>query len=72
MTKLLEQAIAQVKQLSELEQDTIAALILEELEDERLWNEAFSSSAKVLEKLLAEAEAEDRASLTQDFNPEER
>ena len=49
MTKLLEQAIAQVKQLSEPEQDTIAALILEELEDERLWNEAFSSSAQVLE-----------------------
>ena len=72
MTKLLEQAIAQVKQLSDPEQDTIAALILEELEDGHLWNEAFSSSAKVLEKLLAEAEAEDRASLTKDFNPEER
>ena len=71
MSKLLEQAIAQVKQLSEPEQDTIAALILEELEDERLWNEAFSSSPQVLEKLLAEAEAEDRAGLTQDFNPEE-
>ena len=71
MTKLLEQAIAQVKQLSEPEQDTIAALILEELEDERLWNEAFSSSAQVLEKLLAEAEAEERAGLTQEFDPEE-
>ncbi|MBD2677861.1 MULTISPECIES: BrnT family toxin [Nostoc] len=33
MTKLLEQAIARVKQLPETEQDAIAALILKELED---------------------------------------
>ena len=38
MTKLLEQAIAQVKQLPDPEQDAIAALILEELEEERLWD----------------------------------
>jgi hypothetical protein len=34
MTELLEIAIAKVKSLPENEQDTIAAMILEELEDE--------------------------------------
>jgi hypothetical protein len=35
MTQLLEQALAEVRKLSAPEQDAIAALILEELADER-------------------------------------
>ena len=62
---MLEKAIAEVQQLSESEQDAMAQLILEELEDERRWDVSFAKSPALLEKLLAEAEAEDDAGLTQ-------
>ncbi len=70
MTRLLEQAIARVQQLSDSEQDAIAALILEELEDERRWDEAFARSADVLAKLAEEAEEEDRAGLSEELDPD--
>ncbi len=63
MTKLLEQAIARVKQLPETEQDAIAALILEELEDEARWDKAFAQSHDVLAELAGAALAEDQAGL---------
>ena len=46
MTQLLEQALAEVQKLSEPDQDAIAALILEELADERRWDEALASLQK--------------------------
>ncbi len=70
MTELLEQAIARVMQLPETEQDAIAALILEELEDEARWDKAFSQSHDLLAKLAAEALAEDWAGKTQELDPE--
>ncbi|MBD2410624.1 hypothetical protein FACHB389_17570 [Nostoc calcicola FACHB-389] len=70
MTKLLEQAIARVKQLPETEQDAIAALILEELEDEARWDKAFAQSHDVLAELAAAALAEDQAGKTQELDPE--
>ena len=66
MTEMLEKAISEVQRLSETEQNAIAQLILEELEDERRWDAAFAKSPALLEKLLAEAEADDKAGLTQD------
>ena len=71
MTKLLEKAISEVQRLSEGEQDAIAQLILEELEDERRWDASFTGSPHVLAKLLEEAEAEDRAGLSQACDVEE-
>ena len=68
MTELLEKAIIEVKQLPDDDQNAIAQLIFEELEDERLWDETFAKSPEVLEHLLAEAEAEERAGLTQVCN----
>ena len=56
MTEMLEKAIAEVQQLSESEQDAMAQLILEELEDERRWDASFAKSPALLEKLLAEAD----------------
>ncbi|MEH1932846.1 MAG: hypothetical protein V7L14_03770 [Nostoc sp.] len=70
MTKLLEQAIALVKQLPETEQDAIAALILEELEDEAHWDKVFAKSHDVLAELAAAALAEDQAGKTQELDPE--
>jgi hypothetical protein len=40
MTQLLEQAIEEARKLSASQQDSIAALILEELGDERRWDDA--------------------------------
>ncbi|MCL5266780.1 MAG: hypothetical protein M1469_01595 [Bacteroidetes bacterium] len=44
MTKLLESAISRMKSLPEEEQDGIAQIILEELDDEKQWNEQFARS----------------------------
>ncbi len=69
MTQLLEQAIAQIKQLSETEQDRIALLILEEIEDETRWDQAFAKSHNVLAQLAAVALAEDKAGKTLELDP---
>jgi hypothetical protein len=70
MTELLEQAIARLKNLPASEQDAVASIILEELEDDRRWDEAFSRSPDVLAKLAATAMAEYRAGKTQELDPE--
>jgi hypothetical protein len=70
MTDLLEQAIARLKTLSTAEQDAIAVMILEELEDEIRWEVTFASSPNTLAKLAAEAMAEYHAGKTQELNPE--
>jgi hypothetical protein len=51
MTQLLDQALAEVRKLSQPEQKAIAALILEELADERQWDDAFSHSQDQLARL---------------------
>ena len=44
MTELLERAIATLQTLPESEQNAIAAMILEEIENDRRWDESFSRS----------------------------
>ena len=51
MTKLIEKAIAELGKLSSEKQDVIAQVILDELEDEQLWEAAFASSQDQLAKL---------------------
>lgn len=51
-------------------QDVIAALILEELEDEQRWQRSFAQSSPALIRLAEEALAEYRAGLTQPLDPE--
>jgi aspartate/glutamate racemase len=70
VTELLERAIARLQTLSESEQNAIASIILEEIEDERLWDESFSRSPNVLAKLAASAMAEYHAGETQELDPE--
>lgn len=70
MTQMLERAYAEVEQLAEPDQDAIAALILEELEDERRWQQSFAQSPQALARLAEEALAEHRAGLTQPLDPE--
>ncbi len=70
MTKLLEQAVEKAKNLPEKEQDAIASIILEELEDEAMWGENFSASKDALAKLAAEAMEEDERGETHDLDPD--
>lgn len=70
MTELLEQAIGHLKGLDADKQNAIAALIMEELEDDAKWNTAFASSQDLLADLAAEAMAEYNAGHTQALNPE--
>ena len=44
MTQLLEEVLTEVHKLPPEKQDAIAAVILEELEDTRLWDKAFFES----------------------------
>lgn len=58
MTQLLEKAVEEISKLSKTEQDSIAAVILEEISDEKKWEESFHASKKGLELLAKEAQAE--------------
>jgi hypothetical protein len=51
MTQLLEKALAQVSRLPDPDQDAIASLILDELADDRQWDEAFARSQEQLGRL---------------------
>ncbi len=44
MTKLLQQAIAQIQQLPPEQQDAIASRFLTELQDEQKWEEKFGNT----------------------------
>jgi hypothetical protein len=64
MTPLLEQAFTKASRLSSEEQDTIASLILKEIEAEQLWDKAFANSQDTLAQLADEALSEHRAGRT--------
>jgi hypothetical protein len=70
VTRLLEKAFTEVSKLPEQEQDTLAAMIFEELESERRWEEAFAASGEVLAQLANEALAEHHAGMTQELDPD--
>lgn len=55
MSQLLDQAVAEARKLSDAQQDVIAALILEEIEDERRWEESLARSPGKLVALVARA-----------------
>ena len=70
MTKILQQAFSKASQLSPEQQDAVGAWLLWELESERRWDELFARSPELLEKLAAEAIAEDDAGLTEPLDPD--
>ena len=55
MSSLLDRAVAEARKLPAAEQDAIAALILEEIEDDRLWEELLARSPVRLADLMARA-----------------
>jgi hypothetical protein len=58
MNKTLEHAIAEVARLPDDEQETIAALILEEIAAERGWEDRFARSENKLAALARRAKAQ--------------
>ncbi len=63
MTELLEQAIIKLKSLPVSQQNAMALMILEELEDEQRWDEAFERSPDALALLATQPMAEYRAAI---------
>lgn len=61
MTRLLEKVLTEVYKLPPEKQNTIAAMILEELEDERLWDKAFAESQDKLSQLARKVRADIKA-----------
>ena len=70
MTELLERTtISKLRDLSVEQQDAIAMMILEELDDEIKWERSFESSQNLLAKLASESMSEYRAGKTQELLP---
>jgi hypothetical protein len=71
MTQLLERAIGEARKLPASEQDAIATLILEELADERRWDEAFAASQDRLSTLAAKVKRDIAAGRVRDIGIDE-
>lgn len=57
-TQLLERAFAEAAKLSDRDQDTLGALVLEEMKSEKKWNAAFANSQDMLAQMAEQALAE--------------
>ncbi len=69
MTKLLKKAIERVSGLPDEEQDAIAGIILDELEDEARWRATFAASGDALARLAGEARKEIAEGGVEPFDP---
>ena len=67
MTKLLEKAVNEINKLPEKEQNEMALIILEEIKDEKLWEEKFDKSQDLLSNLADEALDEYKKNNTKDL-----
>lgn len=65
MSHFLEEALRQLAKLPPAEQETVGAILLEELASERRWTESFTVSQDVLATLAEDALTEDEAGLTE-------
>ena len=70
MTEILKKAFEKASRLPAEEQDRFGEWMLEELNSEERWDELFARSPELLEKLAAEAIAEDDAGLTEPLDPD--
>jgi hypothetical protein len=60
MSPLLDKPVEEVRKLPDEEQDAIAAIILQEIEDDRRWDESLTKSPGKLAALAARAEEQVR------------
>ena len=63
MSPMLDLAVAEARKLPDASQDAIAALILEEIEDDRKWEASYAGSPGKLAALATRAEEQVRAGL---------
>jgi len=68
MTKMLKTLFERLSALPEDEQEAMVTRFLAELDDDRIWDELFSRSGQFLEKLAADAAAEEVRGETQDLD----
>lgn len=66
MTQLLQKAIEEIQKLPASDQEAIASLILEEIADERRWEESFARSQAQLGRLAEKVREDIRAGRVQD------
>lgn len=69
MTRLLEKAFEKASELPEDEQDDFAAFILEELQAERRWEQAFQDSQDELAQLAKDALTEHQSGTSDKLDP---
>ena len=70
MTDKLRRAMSAAEKLPTAQQDVIASLVLNELDDESKWAHQFAESQDVLQLLAEEADSEDEAGRTTAIDPE--
>lgn len=68
MTNQLERAFAQASKLPERDQEALATLLMEEMESEKKWDEAFAISQDLLAQMADEALAEHKRGETRPLN----
>ncbi|MBC8870398.1 MAG: hypothetical protein H8E44_13330 [Planctomycetes bacterium] len=71
MTHLMEQALVGIGKLPEADQDAIAAIILDEIADERRWDESFSRSQDQLAKIADRVRDDIRTGRVKDMGIDE-
>jgi len=67
-TQLLERAFAEAAKLPDRDQDALAALVMEELESEKKWDDAFANSQDMLAQMAEQALAEHKKGETRPLN----
>ena len=70
MTKPLQKAFDEASKLSDVEQDTLGRILLDELASERRWEELFAGSHDLLTDLADQALADHRAGRTEKLDPD--
>jgi hypothetical protein len=70
MNTKLKEVLEAVSRLPERDQEELAAVILQELEDESRWEAAFEASQPHLKRLAEEAVEEYRAGRTEPLDPD--
>lgn len=72
MNKMLERALSELEKLPENEQEAIACVILDEIEEEKGWEERFARSQDRLADLSRRAGDRIAEGSTEPFDPSDR
>jgi hypothetical protein len=67
-TQLLERAFAEAAKLPDRDQDALAALVMEVLESDKKWDDAFANSQDMLAQMAEQALAEHKKGETRPLN----